>query len=217
MPNIAQRSKPGRAVDTDAKLKAAQIDAIRTAGYSCVIRYVPLPGISAATDIDAAELVAILGANLGVMLVQHTRFAGWNPANHSGKTDAQAAIAAAQEAQYIAGAHLFVDLEGIDGTAAATIQFANDWADAIVSAGYLAGAYVGFDVPLTPEQLYELHRINSYWSSEGPRSVATRGFAMKQGATLTIDGVEVDPNVIQLDEKNETPVWMIQQTSAANA
>jgi hypothetical protein len=62
-----------------------------------------------------------------------------------------------------------------------------------------------------------MHRINSYWSSEGSRSVATRGFAMKQGATFSIGGAGVDPDGIQVDQKNETLVWMIQQTSAVDS
>ncbi len=68
---------------------------------------------------------------------------------------------------------------------------------------------MGFDVPLSPLELYDLHKVNSYWSDPGPRAVATRGFAVKQGLEIQIGGKAFDPNVVAPDDLGDTPAWMI--------
>jgi hypothetical protein len=51
--------------------------------------------------------------------------------------------------------------------------------------------------------------FHSYWSDAGPRSVATRGFAMKQlSPEVTIDGVGFDPDTLRADALGDTPFWM---------
>ncbi len=208
---MAKRIEPARAgsaVDTSAKLGLDAIGSVAAAGYACIIRYVPHVGSPGAFDIDEGELNAILNAGLAVMLVQHPRKPGWDPGTVSGTEDADLAVARARGAGYLPGAHLFVDLEGISGTVAATTQYANDWAARVRAANYLAGAYVGFAVPLSPRQLYALPDINSYWSDIGPRHVDTRGFAMKQQPTVVLNGIPYDPDTIQADGRGETPIWM---------
>jgi Rv2525c-like, glycoside hydrolase-like domain len=204
-----QRIPTGKIVDTRAKLTSANVLSLVGAGYSGVVRYVPLPGLTGSGDIDAVECQAIVTGGLGLMLVQHSRYPGWNPAAHKGAEDAAAALERASAAGYLPGAHIFVDLEGIKGTAHATIVYANEWADAIVSAGYRAGCYVGYQVPLTPIQLYDLHDVDSYWSDFGQRSVATRGFAIKQHQQTYIDGLPFDLDDVAPDHLGETPFWLI--------
>lgn len=195
-------------VDTSAKLTAANVESLLAADYAGVVRYVRLPNVNDTWDIDGAELDVIVNGGLGLLLVQHVRYPGWSPGTCSGAADASAALERATAAGYEAGAHIFLDLEGIRGTAQATIEFANDWADAIVGAGYGAGCYVGYAVPLTPVQLYDLHKVDSYWSDAGNRAVATRGFAIKQRPEIHIDNVPYDPDDVAPDGKGETPRWM---------
>jgi hypothetical protein len=210
MPDMIRQTTRGNIVDTSAKLTAPVIQQVAAGDYIGIVRYVPLPGLSAAQDIDAAELRTILDAGLGVMLVQHVRFPGWDPRNRSGKTDALAAIEQAEVAQYLSGGHIFLDLEGIKGTAQDTKRFAEDWAATIVDAGYCAGCYVGFGVPLNAVQLYNLHDIHSYWSDAGARSVATRGFAMKQMVPeVQIGGIGFDVDAVAPDRLGDMPFWMI--------
>ena len=207
---IVQAAPPCEIVDTNAKLGVAALQAVLNAGYAGVARYLPLPRNNAGGDISADELRAILDAGLGLLLVQHVRSPPWNPANHSGEEDAQAALQLARDVGYLPGAHIFLDLEGIvPGSAEATKAFAEAWAKAVVTAGYLAGCYVGYDVPLNAQQLYDLHSVTSYWSDAGPRRVATRGFAMKQHAEIAIAGVKFDPDTIASDLCEETPMWMV--------
>jgi hypothetical protein len=210
----AQPAFPSRAVDTSAKLHADAVSNVKAAGYSCIIRYVPHAGSQGTLDIDAAERAAIVDGGLALMLVQHVRAHGWDPGSVSGKADGEYAVQFARQAGYERGAHLFVDLEDIVGSAQATKKYAEDWAKAVIFGGYLAGAYVGYNVPLTPQQLYYLHGINSYWSDLGPRHVDTRGFAMKQHATIVINGIKYDPNDIQPDGRGETPRWMVAVSDA---
>ncbi|MGH7435580.1 MAG: glycoside hydrolase domain-containing protein [Polyangiaceae bacterium] len=212
---IVQRVPTCRIVDTSAKLTSDLLPAIVDAGYAGVVRYVRLPGVDDTWDIDADELNAILGAGLGLLLVQHVRYPGWNPASYSGAGDAAAAIERARAAGYGAGSHLFLDLEGVKARATdATIRFANDWADAVVAAGYEAGCYVGYAVPLTAVQLYDLHKMSSYWSDAGPRAVATRGFAIRQRAEIQIGGVPFDPDDVTPDDQGDTPSWTIGDEAA---
>jgi hypothetical protein len=196
-------------VDTDVKLSADLIARIRAEGYSGVARYVPLPNNGAGSDIDATELAAILDGGLGLLLVQHVRKPPWNPAAHSGEADAHMALEFARAAGYEPRSHIFLDLEGIAGTGPDTKSFAETWAAVIAAGGYSAGCYVGYEVPLSAQELYDLHTINSYWSDAGPRAVAVRGFAIKQHAQIIIAGVPFDPDTIQLDARGDTPIWTI--------
>jgi hypothetical protein len=217
MPNVVQQAIACDVVDTDAKLTPAVIAQVAAKGYAGVVRYVPLPGVKADNDIDAGELQAIVDGGLAAMLVQHVRYPGWNPAMCSGQGDALAAIETAKTAGYLPGGHIFLDLEGIDGSAADTKVFAEQWGATIVQAGYCAGCYVGYGVPLNAVQLYNLHDFHSYWSDAGPRQVATRGFAMKQkGPAVTIGGIRFDPDTMQPDRLGDMPFWMIARAADDN-
>jgi len=198
----------GRIVDIGSAPNPGIWAQVKDAGFIGAVRYVPLPGNDPAKDIAAAELNAILDAGLSLLLAQHVRKGPWDPAEHSGAEDGQVAAQFARAAGYLPGCHLYLDLEDIGGTGAATKDFANAWADAVIQTGYEAGCYVGFSVPLTPEELFDLPKFNTYWSDPGPRQVAVRGFAMKQQASITIGGVEFDPDAMTPDNKGETPIWM---------
>jgi hypothetical protein len=210
MGNIVQPAPPGKIVDIDVRLNPLLLKHVLAAGFAGVARYVPLPGVNGTKDIHQDEVDAIMETGLGLLLVQHVRFPHWDPRDHAGAADAQVAVQFAKQAGYLPGAHIFVDLEGIvPGTGKATKAFTEAWAATIRDAGYLAGCYVGFDVPLNPQELFDLHGINSYWSDAGPRLVAERGFAIKQHAPIAIDDISFDPDTIQADRKGETPIWMI--------
>jgi hypothetical protein len=210
MPSVVMSIPPGEIVDTDVRLTPLVLTAIRAAGFGGVARYVPHLGNAGTNDINAAELEAILASGLGLLLVQHVRSPPWDPRQYSGGADAQVAVQFAKQAGYRPGAHIFLDLEGIvPGTGPATKVFAEAWAAVVVGAQYSAGCYVGYDVPLDAQELYDLHSINSYWSDVGPRQVAVRGFALKQQAAIQIAGIQFDPDTVRPDSKGETPSWMV--------
>ena len=209
---IARAATPGAWVDASTPITPRVAAAVKQAGKVGVFRYVPLPGNSTKSDITGTELGCLLDAGLEVGLVQHVRGNPptqplWQPGAHSGVLDAQAAIASAQAAGYPPGCHLFQDLEACDGSSMQVLTYCLDWGRTVIESGYLCGLYVGYAAVLTPESLYALPSVTCYWSDAGPRSVATRGFAIKQGAPeVTIAGVEFDPDVVKLDALGGLPV-----------
>ncbi len=202
----------GLIVDTDVKCTPAIISAVKAAGYRGIIRYVPLPGVSAAEDIDAAELESILLQDMGSFWVQHPRFPGWNPAEHDAETDALCACAAAKAAGYVAGTTGYVDCEGLAPgvTAAQAFYYNSKWAHVVVGEGFLAGLYDGYSNPETPLQLYEIRDVHTYWSDMANRKVAVRGTAVLQGAEITIAGVPFDLDTVRNDNLGGRPYWSIQ-------
>lgn len=202
---IARPATPGKGFDTNQTLTVVNAAKLRET-YSFAVRYVPLPGVHPAGDIDSSELELLCAAGFEVMLVQHVRFPGWDPRAHSGMVDGATAAEWARNIGYPDG-HIFLDLEGIKtGTdAAAVIVYANSWSGRILQSGFRAGLYVGYDVPLTPEQLYEDLSVDSYWKDPGPRVVAERGFAMVQGQEITVAGVRLDEDTLSTDSLGGRP------------
>jgi len=208
---VAVPARAGRWLDTSVKLAASNLRALTYAGYEGVFRYVPLPNNPARDDIDRTELEIALSLDLQVGLVQHVRapergLTGWRPAAHDGAIDAQEAVDHAVYATYALGSTLYLDLEDIVGTAAEAIAFATAWQRTVIAAGFRAGLYVGYAVPLTPEQLYALLGFNTYWSDAGHRKVATRGCAVQQGLSITIAGVPYDEDYVAADMLGELPL-----------
>jgi hypothetical protein len=223
MAYAAATAHPCYGVDTDAKLTAESAKALRAATYEgnpieFIIRYVSI-GLEGGWDITAAELVSILAAGLALLLVQHVRDPNWVPSAERGTSDGTEAGKNATTVGYAKGCHLVVDLEGVlPGTSAATvIAYVNAWALAVIAAGYLPMVYVGYNTMLSPDQLYEdLPNVHAYWSDYGARSVAVRGFMMKQLTNTTnLPGVPfgIDPDKIMPDNKGDLPVWMTQQAA----
>jgi hypothetical protein len=209
MPYIIAQSTPCKIVDTASPVLDGLPAQVKAENYLGLVRYVPLSGVDASKDISPSELQGVLAAGLALMLVQHVRYPGWNPGKCSGDGDATSAIQAAENAGYLQGGHIYLDLEGISGTAADTKAYAEDWSAAVVASGYCAGCYVGNDVPLNAVQLYDLSNFHTYWSDAGPRQVATRGFALKQHEQIQIAAVGFDPDTLTADRLNDTPFWMI--------
>ena len=195
----------GPYVDTDTPCKASTCAALRAAGKLGVFRYVPLPRNGAGADISAGELADICGAGLALGLVQHPRAGLWLPANHSGGDDGSAAAEHALSVGYPQGAHLFLDLESIGGTAYETTVFAVGWQRAVIEAGYRAGLYVGFAVPLHPDDLYDLPGFDCYWSDDGNRTVGTRGTAILQGTEVAFASVKFDIDTVRADHLGGLP------------
>jgi hypothetical protein len=202
---IAAPATVGNWIDTDYPLSPHVISALVSIGKRGVIRYVPLPGDDSVGDISRTELENICGAGLELLLVQHPRYAGWNPAAHSGDKDAAAALAKAEAVGYPHGCHLYLDLEGINGSAAGTIGFSVDWEHTLIAGLLRAGLYCGFGVPLNSVDLYDLPGFNSYFSDAADRKVATRGTAILQGPPVTIAGVGFDLDSVRRDLLGELP------------
>lgn len=205
---VAVRARAGRWVDTSAIILPSVAAELHREGFGGAFRYAPLPSNSAGRDLSALELMALAAAGLQVGLVQHVRDPGWRPAGHSGAADAMAATAHAQRIDYPRGAVVYLDLEGIAGTAAEVSRFANDWADAVRQAGHQPGIYCGYQDPLGPKDLYTLHSATTYWVDAGPRTVAVRGHAVRQSyPEVVIAGTRFDVDDVAPDMLDDLP-WV---------
>lgn len=204
---VARPAVPGRYVDTAAPCSDPVLASLAAAGYLGVGRYVPLPGVSGRADISPGELERITGHGLACWLVQHVRYPGWDPGAHNGAADADAACLAAKAAGYPQGAHLYLDLEGIKGTRPATLAFADAWQTLVIAHGFRAGLYVGYDVPLSPDDLYALRGFDTYFSDAGHRKVSTRGCALVQAPEVVIAGVRFDPDHVAADLLGDLPCF----------
>jgi hypothetical protein len=216
---IARPATAGPWIDFSTFPTLAQLQSFRLRGIIGCLCYVPLPGVSEAQkahDITAARL-SMLTEELGfeVAIVQHCRFPGWACEAHSGRTDAEAAVAHARLVGYPAEAHIYEDWEGVSpsSSAASAKIFLQDWAFTVLGANssdpasYRAALYVGYQQPLSSQELYLLHGINSYGSDAGHRKVDVRGVAFSQGPQMTIDGALVDPDVVAPDLLDQLP-WV---------
>jgi glycoside hydrolase-like protein len=206
----ALRANVGRWVDASTPLSASVCAAVKAAGYVGVIRTLPLPSNSTAADLTAPELERILAADLQCSAYQHVRGEPptmlWQPRAHDGAADAVCAANFARAAGLPAGCHIWQDLEAVDGTAFDTLAYSRAWGVAMIGAGYLAGLYVGYAVPCSPDELAKLPHT-SYWSDAGPRQVATRGFSVRQRQPeIVIAGVHFDPDEVSADLLGDTPI-----------
>lgn len=212
MPLVARAAIPSKGFDTATKLHPTQALRLYNEGYGWCARYVRLPGNSAANDIDAIELEVLTKVGLEVLLVQHVRSPPWNPLEHSAFADAMAAVEHARSANYPESCHLFVDAEGIEMgvTGAQCKDYYERWAAQVRAEGYAAGIYVGYDVPMSPMQLWLLHGVNSYWTDPGPREVNIRGFSVQQfWPEKVVAGVKIDEDAIVVDLLGDTPILAV--------
>lgn len=222
---VAAPARAGNWLDTDQPLADPVLADIAAAGYQGVIRYVPLPNNPTLLDISAGELERICaatradGLRLQCLLIQHPRLpANCDLTKHSPQLDGQTAAQWCASVGYPAGCHLGLDCEGLAGasgelTAVNTpdvcIAWASVWQHVVIEAGFRAMLYEGYDVPLTPVQLYQLPGFDQYWSDAGHRRIDTRGVSITQGGEVVIHGVKFDRDVVRPDLLGDAP-WACQ-------
>jgi hypothetical protein len=219
---VAARARTGNWLDTDVPLSDPVLADIAAAGYEGVYRYVPLPGNNPMMDISPGELQRICstrrpdGTTLQCGLIQHPR----SPENnnltlHPPSRDAAEAADVAVASGYPLGCHLGLDFEGLFGksgelrsvnTRDAVFGWGCAWGDGVLLSGFLAQLYLGYDVPLSAADAYDMPPFTQYWSDAGHRVVATRGCSMSQGGSVVIHGVQFDRDVLAPDLLGDVPM-----------
>lgn len=196
-----------RGIDTVATLTKADAQGLKTK-YDFAVRYVE--------QLTAGEVALITDAGLGLVTVSFSRAVGWMPSAGLGTGDGNVHVLKLLQLDIPKGTHTFLDLEGMSGTAADTIAFAEAWGAVVEAAGYIPGVYVGAGITLTGAQLYALNNIHAYWHScsEVPE-VETCGYLMYQlfppdqiikvGTTT----LEVDIDMVQGDRLGRSLVWTV--------
>lgn len=117
------------------------------------------------------------------------------------------------------GTTAWLDLEGqraFSTPPAALMTTVNEWAEALLDAGYMPGLYVGSPQPFTSDELWRLS-VQRYWLGQGvPRDrhgeLATPkcGWCLTQvWPSTTIAGMLVDVDVAAHDSHNRAPVWAV--------
>ena len=197
--------------DVNQVLTADQALGFKKAGYNFCVRYVPRTAALAPNNLTNAEAHDILAAGLALMPVQHVSLPGWKPNTNLGTMYGNfAATWCSQTVQLPKGMNVWCDLEGVAGGTAAqdVIAYCQAWYNAVHTAGYVPGIYVGYDTGLTPDQLYNDISFQHYWRAYNGPQVTTRGFQLLQKTQLTLNGVTFDPDITQLDNEGDAALWL---------
>jgi len=192
-------------LDTTAKITPARVQAIKAYRQNGkpvdgIIRYVSLYSVNENYDIDPNEAQLIIDNFQYFGLVQHclraqTGQATWLASAQLGALKGATAKKHADLVGYPDDSMLAYDDEDVSGPIAEEIDA---WVDHIERPALL---YTGFCPGLSEEQLYaDLPNVHCYWGAAGAWNVAVRGIAMRQHQTITIDGVEYDPDVAGADK-----------------
>jgi hypothetical protein len=211
---IAVPATPGLWIDLSQKPSTSQAHAIIAALDPVgVIRTLPLPNNNPAQDLDSVELAMWCSLGRQVMAYQHVRASrpgmppGWDPRNFSGEDDGAFAAEHAVRCGMPAGVTIWVDWEDIVlglPPSYGTI-YLEAWAGRALASSLRAGEYCGFDDPMSAQERYDLRGITSYWSDGGHRAVAIRGCSIIQGSAITVAGIQIDRDHLELDHLNEVP------------
>lgn len=126
-------------------------------------------------------------------------------------TRAEEAILTLHRLGYPTGGILYLDCEDAARVDASDLAaWVEAWATVVTGAGFVAGMYVGAGWPMTPEELYALPHITSYWKSVSTvPTVATRGYAAYQVlGNVQVDGELVDVDILTPDYLGDIPMFM---------
>jgi hypothetical protein len=187
-----------RGIDCVTVLNAATSAALMKDGADFCFRYLG--------SVTPVELAAILDSGLAFM-----------PVTFADQFDPVQAVQQLRALGIPPGTTVWLDCEGLAGTAAAVlIPQINGWADAVVAAGWEPGLYCGSGSILTSAELYAL-RVVRYW--HGMSRVLDRNGQLAEPMcgwccyqlypTQTSAGVQVDFDFIQQDTSSRLPVWVV--------
>jgi hypothetical protein len=209
--------------DSATKINSAQANRYFSQGYRFCVRYVSRDDASrqhnenhGTPDLSETEAQGILSAGLALMVVQHCPLPGWNPSAQLGTTYGQNAARYAADAGLPAGVNVWLDLEGIaNGTSHQDIiAYCNNWFSEVQTGGYEPGVYVGFDVFLSPDELYFDLKTKHYWRAEGHiPDISHRGYQMVQHVQHAGSADEFDQDVTKNDAFGGAAIWLASSAS----
>ena len=192
LPGSVESAPPGqKGFHTNSRILATVATELATAlGYKFAIRYISRQAAEQPSDLNHDEAVGILNSGLALMAVQHVEESGWHPSAALGTQYGETAAAHVGEIGFPAKVNVWLDLEGVaEGTPARdTIDYCNNWFDAVNARGFASGVYVGANPGLDAEQLSDL-KFAHYWKSNSTvPPVPGRGYQLIQRATVEVLG-----------------------------
>lgn len=215
---VGPATKGAIGFDTAVPLTAATAKKYAAQGYRYCVRYVSRTDKARAAnqknglaDLSEAEGKLILASGLALMVVQHVAGTGWVPTVALGSDYGAKAAEFTAAAGVPAGVNLWLDLEDIPRAtpAADIIGYANAWFTAVAAAGFVPGVYVGFNVWLSPDQLFFDLKMQHYWRAAGNiPDVAHRGYQLFQHVLNPGTASELDKDVAMPDALGGSAVWL---------
>ena len=201
----------GLIVDTSQKITRVQAKALYAAGVRAIGRYVSF-GPARSGDLDTGELLDLTGEGHVVWGIQHPREPADNTLSaDTGKSDADWAItnsvAAGYDPSVVEGPlSLTLDMEGLKNPGPSSFAHANMWNGlvdfGVGGAGFKPLDYLGYDSGITSANCDSMPDEVEFWLDDGPyseRPSPARKFAMRQGISKVIAGVNVDLNTLLKD------------------
>lgn len=199
---------PALVVDSVHLFTPAEAQGLRTAGVKGVAQYLG--------SLTRAGAQGIVDAGLGLF-----------PVTYADHWDGPRAVAELQALAFPQGLTAFLDVEGVVSSSAALIASINQWATAILAAGYVPGLYVGAGALLTSAELYAL-KVERYWKGisrvedrNGALAEPLCGWAMIQrfpgdqvfkssdDVPPVLYGLEVDVSVVGTDYRGRELAWAV--------
>jgi len=186
--------------DTAKAIKPAVASAFFNHGYRFCVRYVRRDKAHP-FDLSADEAQGILEVGLGLMVVQYVESEeSWKPSASKGAAQGAMAGSEANRIGVPSGVTLWCDLEGVAVGTSATdvIDYCDHWHQAVATAGFVPGLYVGWHAGLSATQLYRSLRFTHYWGAynlNSDQAPTVRGLQMKQSErrpTDVVPGVKLD-------------------------
>lgn len=196
--------------DVNAPLPTNKYVEFKEAGNSFAIRYIPRTPALIKGNLTAVEIESVISSGLALSLVQHVPLPGWQPSEELGKEYGEYAGTYCEQIGLPKGVNVWLDLEEVSSSATAqqVIDYCQAWYVAVLSHGFLPGLYVGWNVIISPEQLYSKLSYKNYWRAYNGGAVATRGFQLIQETEKTLNGITYDPNHVQIDAFGGLPIFL---------
>jgi Domain of unknown function (DUF1906) len=197
-------------LDLNQPLTVTNANSFRKLGYEFVIRYLPRTSALTAGNLTSEEINIILTAGLSLGAVQHVELPGWQPSAALGSKYGQYAGQRSAEIGLPQGINIWLDLEEVATTSTAqeVIDYCKAWYTEIQAHGYVPGLYVGYQVGLTDQQLYDLP-FQHYWRAYNcDQNIPTRGYQLIQHPQKTLNGISFDPNNTQADQLGGLPIFL---------
>lgn len=213
----AQAAPAGvKGFDANTTITESQADAFWNAGYRFALRYVGRTAMKS-TDLTASEASMLLSKGFAVMTVQHVQNEGWMPSGDLGTEYGKNAAAFTQQIGFPGGVNVWLDLEGVSTSAAASdvIAYCNNWYAQVAAAGYVPGIYIGWDPGLTGSQLYNDLKFSHYWAAynvDGVSKPSPRGWQLVQssgsGSVGSLDTSLYDVDTTHVDGLGGQVLWL---------
>jgi glycoside hydrolase-like protein len=162
-------------------------------GYRFCARYVRRASAHS-YDLTSAEARVLLDVGFALSCVQHVAPEGWTPTAELGRSYGEVAASETEKIGIPPGLTLWCDLEGVAPRTSQSdvIAYCNAWHQAVASAGFVPGLYVGAGAGIDATHLYKSLRFTHYWGAYNLNAnevPAVRGLQMRQSVVKAGDRV----------------------------